>query len=312
MKKTTQFSVYAVLLVLVLSLVVLSNSFLVPSHPKDLTSLTWNGTEFISSYGVSSVHLATVSLDGKTVHPFAPSFVGKDEVYVAVSNGTGGFPVGYFINSGKYIYEISPTGDKVSLFSSPPNASRISYLAFDTVGSWDHVLFAMDDNGLLWYITSNGIAIILENFSNFSNTQSSQLGGIKPEGLVVAPMSFGNYGGYLFVTLEGAERILAISPHDPSNVIPIAQLNGEPEHILVIPPQSDLYVAKSISGTTYKMPAANLTGYVGSLIVWTEGEEEPSGLFIIIQASGNNITTTTIGTVPGSPHFEGGSFVPFG
>jgi hypothetical protein len=278
-----------------------------PVIAKELTGLTWDGKEFIASYGLAPALLLNVSLDGQRVTPFAPTFSGKDEVYAAISQGKAGFPQGYlYVNSDPSIFEFTPTGSSWRLFSSPPGASRISYVAFDTVGTWGYVLFALDDNGLLWSIKADGTAKVLQNFSNFG-----QGGGLKPEGIAVAPQSFGGFGGQLIITLEGATRVLAIPPNDTSKVVTIAQLPGEqPERVLVIPPQSDLYVAEWGTGTTYRMPAANLSKYVGLLILITEGESEPFGSFTVLQATGNNVTKTRIGTVPGSPHFEAASFVP--
>jgi hypothetical protein len=279
---------------------------------KGLTGMTWDGKEFISSYGINSVPLINISLDGSKVTRFAPSFVGVDEVYAAISQGKAGFPDGYlYVNSGPSIYEINPNGSSVRLFSSPPGAGRASYVAFDTVGTWGYVLFALDDNGLLWSIKSDGTAKVLGNFSSFANAQSSQFGGLKPEGIAVAPQSFGAYGGYLLITLEGAGSVLALPPSDTSKVTIIAQFNGEePERVLQIPPRSDLYVAEFDTGAMSMVPAANFSNYVDSMLVVTEGEGQPSGTFNVLKATGNNVTVTRIGSVAGNPHFEGTSFVP--
>jgi hypothetical protein len=182
-------------------------------------------------------------------------------------------------------------------------------VAFDTVGTWGYVLFALDDNGLLWSVTSDGTAKVIGNVSVFANEQSSRL-GLKPEGIAVAPRSFGAYGGYLFVTLEGAGRILAVPPND-TKVMPVVMMPGEePERVLQIPAASDLYLAEFDTGARLRVPAANFSNYVGSLLVITEGENEPNGTLTVLQPAGNTITTTRIGAVTGRPHFEGASFVP--
>ncbi len=280
---------------------------------KGLTGMTWDGKEFIASYGISNVPLVNVSLDGQKVTPFATSFVGDAECYAAVSQGKAGFPEGYlYVNSDKSIYKIGPAGSNVQVFSSPPGASRISYVAFDTVGTWGYLLLALDDNGLLWSISSSGEAKVLGNFSGFATPQTAQLGGLKPEGIAVAPQAFGAYGGYLFITLEGAGRVLAIPPSDTSKVTTVALLPGEqPERIVVIPDAaSDLYLAEFDTGNLLRVPAANFSSYAGSMLVITEGETEPLGTFNVLQATGDNITSTRIGAVAGHPHFEGVSFVP--
>jgi hypothetical protein len=278
-----------------------------PVIAKQLIGLTWDGKEFITSYNETKTHLLNVSLNGQRVVPFAPNFSATKEVYLAASQGDAGFPKGYlYAGAGLSIFEFTPTGDSWRVFSSPPGASRISYVAFDTVGTWGYALFALDDNGLLWSITADGAAKVLEDFSNFGQGQR-----LKPEGIAVAPQSFGSFGGQLIITLQAATRVLAIPPNDTSKVVTIAQLPGEePERVLVIPPESDLYVAAWVNGTAYRVPAADLSRYVGSLIVITEGEIEPFSSFTVLQATGDNVTKTRIGTVSGSPHLEGATFVP--
>jgi hypothetical protein len=276
-----------------------------PVIAKQLIGLTWDGKEFIASYNETKTHLLNVSLDGQRVVPFAPNFSATKEVYLAVSQGNAGFPKGYLYASADLsIFEFTPTGSSWRVFSSPPGASRISYLAFDTVGTWGYALFALDDDGLLWSITADGTAKVLENFSNFGQV-------LKPEGIAVAPKSFGSFGGQLIVTLQAASRVLAIPPNDTRKVVTIAQLPGEePERVLVIPPESDLYVAAWVNGTMYRVPAADLSRYVGSLMVITEGEVESFSSFTVLQATADNVTKTRIGTVHGSPHLEGATFVP--
>jgi len=278
---------------------------------KGLTGMTWDGKEFIASYGINNVPLVNVSLDGQTVTPFAPKFVGKDECYAAVSLGKAGFPAGYlYVNFDPSIYQIDPTGSTVTLFSTPPGSSRIAYVAFDTVGTWGYALLALDDNGLLWSIRSDGTAKVLANFSSFAGPLSSQRGGLKPEGIAVAPQSFGALAGYLFITLEGAGKILAISPNDTSKVTVVSMPGEQPERVIQIPAASDLYVAEFDTGARVRIPAANFSNYVGSLLVITEGEVEPFGSFNVLQPAGNNFTLTRIGAVTGKPHYEGASFVP--
>jgi hypothetical protein len=274
---------------------------------KGLTGLTWDGKEFIGTYGTANVPLINISLDGHTVTPFAPSFAGKDEVYVAIADGKAGFPSGdLYVSSDLNIYVIDPNGSNIRVFSSPPGAGRISYVAFDTVGSWGYSLLALDDNGLLWSIDSDGAAKVVDNFSNFGTGSS-----LKPEGIAVAPQSFGALGGYLFITLEGAERILAVPPNNSSKVMSLYHFrNEEPERVIQIRPQSDLYVAEFDSGDIVRIPAANFSNYIGSLLVITEGENEPNGTLNVLQPSGSNVTLTRIELVPGAPHFEAATWVP--
>jgi hypothetical protein len=278
-----------------------ANTFFVS---KALVGLAWNGTDFIASHGENVSSLLKVSLDGKTVAPFAPSFSGKNETYIAVSDGNGGFPKDMlYVSSQKSIYEVSPSGDSFRVFSTPPGVSRIGYLAFDEVGSWGHALLAVDDNGLLWSISANGTAKVIEDFGV----------GLKPEGIAVAPLTFGSFGGDLIVSLERkAPQIVAISPTDTSKVVTIAQFpNEEPERVLFIPSDSDLFVAKFVEGNVLKITAVNFSGYAGSLLVITEADIFPTATITVLRAAGPNVTETRIYQET-HPHFEAAAFVPSG
>ncbi len=271
---------------------------------KALVGLAWNGTDFIASHGENASSLLKVSLDGKTVIPFAPSFSGKNETYIAVSRGDAGFPKDMiYVSSLKSIYEVSPSGDSFRVFSTPPGVSRIGYLAFDEVGSWGHALLAVDDNGLLWSISANGTAKVIEDFGV----------GLKPEGIAVAPLTFGGFGGYLIVSLERkAPQIVAISPTDTSKLVTIAQFpEEEPERVLIIPPNSDLFVAKFVEGSVLKITAVNFSGYAGSLLVITEADIFPTATITILRAVGPNVTETRLYEET-HPHFEAAAFVPSG
>ncbi len=269
---------------------------------KQLTGLAWNGKDFIASYGEFTSYLLNVSITDKTVAPFAPSFSGQNETYIAIGDGSAGFPKGMlYVSSLQSIYRVSSTGDNFSVFSTPPGASRIGYLAFDRVGTWGRALFAVDDNGLLWSVAANGTAKVIENFGAHQ----------KPEGITVAPTTFGGYGGYLFVSLEYGKSLVAIAPNDTSKVITVTQFPSEaPERVLTIPSNSDLFVAKWIEGTVISIPAANMTKYAGALLIITEGDAEANGSIMVATAAGRNLTETVILHESDHPHFEGADFVP--
>ncbi len=273
-----------------------------PKVVDQLTGLAWDGHDFRASYGETSGGLLNVSLDGTTVSHFAPSFTGIDEVYIAVSHGDGGFRAGdLFVSSNRTIYEISPSGSNVSVFSSPPGASRIGYLAFDTLGAWGHRLLAADDNGLLWSIGPNGTGRVITDFGK----------GVKPEGIAVAPPSFGRFSGYLFICLEYASKVVAVPPNDSGPIVNVTQFPGEePERVMLVPPSSDLYVAKFASGTIFRMSASDLASYVGTLLVITEGDVKPVGSMTSLKVVDGNITTTRFYQQEDNPHFEGADFVP--
>ena len=139
--------------------------------------ITWNGENFIGSdrANLSSARLVSISLDGKTITPFAPSFStnnGSMEDYVAVSPGQHGFPPGYYyVLSFDSIYKIDYSGNSVQLFSTPVKDQQLSFIAFDTVGTWAYNLLALYMNGMIWSINSNGNATEVANVGAKQNPE---------------------------------------------------------------------------------------------------------------------------------------------
>ncbi len=271
-----------------------------PLVADQLTGLAWSGHGFIASNGETKGGLLNVSLDGRTVTPFAPSFGTVDEAYIALSDGRAGFPPGQlFVSSNRTIYEFNPEGTEYTAFSSPPGASRIGYLAFDMLGAWGYQLLATDDNGLVWTIASNGTARVVTQFAPDQ----------KPESVAVAPASFGRFAGCLFVGLEYASRVVALPPNDPRHPVNVTQVpNEEPERILLVPPASDLYVAM-FNGSILRVGAQSLAPYVGTLLMITEGDSKPVGSMTSLAVVGDNVTETRFFQLEGHPHFEGADFV---
>src|SRR5438132_10257697 len=111
------------------------------SLPKPV-SVTWTGNAFIGSSRDGVTKLVKVGTDG-SVQPFATSFRGEGEVYVAVSPGQAGFPAGeLFLCSGDSIYEVDSSGASAKVFSTPAKGTTINFYAFDNDGSWGFLLCA--------------------------------------------------------------------------------------------------------------------------------------------------------------------------
>ena len=266
-------------------------------------AVSWTGDGFIASYRDDVTRLVSIGVDGK-VQPFAPSFSGKEEVYIAISQGRAGFSQGYlFLCSGDSIYRMEPSGTTVNLFSTPSQGSTVEYIAFDTDGVWGYLLYGLTANGGLWAINATGGAELVANLGD----------NLMPEGIAFAPASFGAYSGDMLVSREKAHDLVAISPTNPAGVIPLAQFPGEaPERVLIIPANSDLFIAEYDQGIIVKMGAGNLSNYVGLPLVITEGEAGQVGSFTVLKPLGTNVTTIRILSDPSSPHFEGAAFVPAG
>ena len=133
------------------------------------------------------------------------------------------------------IYKIDYSGNSVQLFSTPVKSQQLSFIAFDTVGTWGYNLLALYMNGMIWSVNSNGSATEIANVGANQN----------PECITVAPQSFGSYGGDLIVSEEiGNHSIVAISPTNKSLTF-LARFPAEaPER--VFPPVSRM--KDSVSG----------------------------------------------------------------
>ncbi len=264
-------------------------------------NVSWTGNGFIGSYRDGVTRLNSIDVNGN-VQPFAPSFSGKEEVYIAVSQGGAGFPPSYlFLCSGDSIYKMDPSGTTVDLFSTPAPGSTVEFVTFDTDGAWGHLLYAVTGSGGLWAINSTGGTKLVTNLGD----------NLMPEGIAVATPSFGAYAGDMLVSIERAHDVVAVTPTYPPRVIPLAQFPGEaPERVLLIPSKSDLFVAKYDLGTLVKIGAENFSSFVGFPLIITEGEAGQVGSLTVLKPAAENVTTIRLFSDPTSPHFEGAAFVP--
>ncbi len=264
--------------------------------------LTWVDGSFIASSREGNItRLLKISLDGK-IEPFAPTFTGEGEVYIAVSPGTAGFPQGYlYVSSGNTIYEIDPSGSKVRPFSKPLETMGLGYIAFDTVGTWGGLLYAINFNGPLWRISSSGNATLVTDLGN----------DLLPESITFAPKDFGDYGEDMIISLEMGRKVIALSQGDPMRATVLVEFRAEsPERVLVVPPDSDMYVAKYDENVIVKVAASHFSGYAGSLVVVTEGEAGEKGSITLLKANGTTIAIAKMVEDLPNPHFEGAAFVP--
>jgi len=269
---------------------------------KKPVGLTWANGEILASYRDNVTRLVKIALDGKTIEPFAPSFSGEGEVYLAVSPGKSGFQKGYlYVSSGNSIYEINPSGTEVKLFSKPFEPMGLGYLAFDTVGTWGYNLYAVNFNGLLWSVDSSGKATLILDLGN----------DLLPESIAFAPESFGDFGGDLIITLEMGRKVVTVSKKDPTKITVLAEFSEEsPERVLTIPSDSDLLLAKYDEDKIVMIPAENFSNYKDALVIITEGEAGENGSVTVLQANKGLILVTKMFDNIKNPHFEGAVFIP--
>src|SRR3989454_2625415 len=270
------------------------------SLPKPV-SVTWTGSAFIASSRDGVTKLVKVGTDG-SVQPFATSFTGEGEVYVAVSPGQAGFPPGeLFLCSGDSVYEVDSSGASAKVFSTPAKGTTINFLAFDNDGSWGFLLYALGTAGQVWSIDSNGKASLVANLGD----------KLTPEGVAIAPSTFGRFAGDMLVSMEGSHSVVAIPTTEPRTFTTLANFPGEaPERVMLIPANSDLFLAKYDQGVIVRMNSSAFSGYAASVLVITEGEAGQTGSINVLKAGGSNVTVAKVFQDPASPHFEGAAFVP--
>src|SRR5437667_2134239 len=243
MPRSKELLMFTMLTVVLLSSQAVSSKVGVQSFaslPKPV-SVTWTGSVFIGSSRDGVTKLVKVGTDG-SVQPFATSFTGGGEVYVAVSPGQAGFPAGeLFLCSGDSVYELDSSGASAKLFSTPAKGTTINFLAFDNDGSWGFLLYALGTGGQLWAIDSSGRASLVTKLGD----------GLTPEGIAVAPPAFGKFAGDMLVSVEGSHSVQAIPRSDPSNFTTLENFpGGAPERIMLRHAKSDLLFAKYNQGST--------------------------------------------------------------
>jgi hypothetical protein len=177
----------------------------------------------------------------------------------------------------------------------------LGYIAFDTVGTWDNLLYAVNFNGPIWKINSNGNVTLVADLGN----------DLLPESITFAPKSFGNYSGDMIISLEMGRKVIALSQGDQLSATVLVEFRGEsPERVLVVPSDSDMYMAKYDENNIVKVAASHFSGYNDSLVVVTEGEAGENGSVTLLKANGSTIEVAKMVEALPSPHFEGVAFVP--
>jgi cupredoxin-like protein len=137
-----------------------------------------------------------------TLPPLASGDCSED--YIDVSPGLGGFPPGYvYVTQGPQIYQISPDGSQVQLFTtiSKLPANGHDGITFDQVGSFGYDMIITSRTGLVYKVTSAGNATLVGKV------------GSMIEGPAVAPDSFGPYGGDVLLAGEGKSEVWAMAPN---------------------------------------------------------------------------------------------------
>jgi LruC domain-containing protein len=222
------------------------------------------------------------------------------ETYLATSPGLGGFVAGdVYVSRDHQIYRIDGAGN-VSLFTTLPNyapgQTEDVSITFDTVGTFNYdMIITHGVVGHIWHANAaSGLYPGLSGFLAFGGY------GHDAEGPVVAPLSFGPYGGCLLwaVRTDNGGTVYAQCPGWPQNGKQPAFFVPTAESVHVVPQTLCTYGNSggaffSSGGSLdpanpsgiYAYPPEVFQGHEGALVVTSEfvsyaGPDVPSFTFI--------------------------------
>jgi len=144
------------------------------------------------------------------------------ETPLVISSGLGAFAPGYlyfaYPDPGDptlaHIRRVPETGGAVQFFADitlQAGSTDFMTLRIDPVGSFGYNLIAFTGKGELFVINSSG-ATIVHKLPGDMNLPTGAGPTIEYESPRVMPLTFGPYGGWLWVTNENAPAVYAINP----------------------------------------------------------------------------------------------------
>lgn len=255
--------------------------------------------------------------------PSSNTVLGEDcvEVYLTISSGLAGFTAGdVFATFGNQVLQIHGTNAPTVFATSIPGAADHAGITFDRAGTFGYNLVVTGEDGTINII--NHLGAIVQTLSP-TLLPPVIFPVVALEGPQVAPLSFGKYGGYLWLMGEASQKIYAVSPVDHSTVelptaFPTTTPPNSPESIQFVPPficSVSIGGAKASYFDAFFPSGSTLDNTVRFLDLTTLGlsnfgilNEEFSGLVNPIDSNGNLIG----GGVPLSnppPQQEGTSLV---
>lgn len=265
-----------------------------------------------SSYDFQSEILSIDSSGTQTIVASLPAPFGCNQRdHLAISSGLGGFPTGYiYLAEGSWtgvnIWKISFDGSHNSLFKKNlPIFSSDVYITFDRTGSfgYDMIVAGGDE---VWKVDSNAKSLQLAEIP-IRTHRGNSIGGA-----VVAPSSFGSYGGDVLVSDPSMGNIFAISPKN--TLSKIGQWPGASE-ILFVPQemcsfgkQDSVFLssfASDTDGAIAMYPETDFVGLAGNALI--TNQYNPS--IGLMKATANGIMTKEFQSSIDTQLLEGSTFV---
>lgn len=215
-----------------------------------------------SSYDFQSEILSIDSSGTQRVASLQAPFGCQQRDHLVISSGLGGFPTGYiYLAQGTWgqvnIWKISFDGT-TSLFETnlPPLGPDV-HITFDRTGSFGYDMIVAGGDQV-WKINSSGKS------SQLAEIPIREKGDDSIGNPIVAPSSFGAYGGNILVPDPGTGNIFAISPQNEVSKIGLWQGASE---ILFVPQPLCSFGSQ---GTVFLSSLASDTG--GSIAMYPKTE----------------------------------------
>ena len=209
-----------------------------------------------------------------------------------------------FVTQGGQIWQIRPPNPVPTLFATIPGcAADHTGITFDHTGppgTFGNKMIVTCQNGSYWKVDGTGTVTMIANDPS-----------THPEGPVVAPLSFGVYGGQIWVADENNSQVHAISNTGTVTFGVVGWFAAE--GMQVIPPAPCMYcsggaffqaIVNFPSGNVYQYPPTDFSGLGGNLLVTSESG---AGTAVITPVGGDYVTSFFDNITGGL--YEGDSFV---
>jgi YVTN family beta-propeller protein len=243
----------------------------------------------ISSTGVVSTFATAPNLDPAC-----------EEAYPAISPGFAFFTKGeVFLTQGPDIFEVGPKGGTMTLFAAVPgygeNPDEPTGITFDTVGTFGFNL-----------LVSGGPSGTIETISYTGTQTVVGTVGYPVEGPAVAPLSFGEYGGYVLVGTGASGTMVAVSPGGV--VSTVANWPGAGS-VAIVPTTSSTctydgtdpyFVADESAGAVYAFGASQFSSLTGDALVTSDSSLTPSGIAQVMPSGSTSSFSGSKDLLPGS------------
>ena len=209
-----------------------------------------------------------------------------------------------FVTQGGQIWQIRPPNpvpiNNAPFAVIPGCAADHTGITFDHVGTFGNKMIVTCQNGSYWEVDGAGTVTMIANDPT-----------THPEGPVVAPSSFGVYGGQIWVADENNSQVHAISN---TGIVTFGVVGWfAAEGMQVIPPAPCMYcsggaffqaIVNFPSGNVYQYPPTDFSGLGGNLLVTSESG---AGTAVITPVGGDYVTSFFDNITGGL--YEGDSFV---